>query len=111
MQKKYYQASALDFTQSTNMELIDYLKQEPKARERKNKNRAIANVIYEKYSLDEKMFNELDKTTRADMVGEILSLDRKWRKILEENPDLRGSDYSDKTELEIEKQRELGYNV
>ncbi len=47
----------------------------------------------------------------ADIVGEILSLDRKWRKILEENPELRGQDYGEKEILEVEKQRELGYNI
>lgn len=86
------------------MELIDYLKQEPRARERKNKNRAIANVIIEKLSL-----HEISKDKITDMVGEILSLDRKWRKILEENEDLRGTDYKEKDILEQNKMLELGY--
>lgn len=89
------------------MELIDYLKTEPRARERKNKNRAIGNLLQKKYFYTE----NISKDKMADMVGEILSLDRKWRKILEENPDLRGTDYTDKVELELEKQRELGYKV
>lgn len=95
------------------MDLLNYLKQEPRARERKNKNRAIGNVITQKYWTsfkDGKLIFEInDKRKVDDMVGEILSLDRKWRKILEENPDLRGSDYKDKERLEQEKQIELGY--
>lgn len=89
------------------MNLLGYLKNQPLARERKNKNRAIGNLCRDKYFPN----SDLNKDRMEDMVGEILSLDRKWRKILEENPDLRGTDYGDKDELEVEKQRELGYNV
>lgn len=74
-----------------------YLEEQPSARERKNKNRAICNLMIKKYI--------------QEMVGDILSADRAWRKVLEENPNLRGSDYADKEELELQKQRELGYPV
>lgn len=90
------------------MELLNYLKSEPKARERRHKNRAIGNIIAEEYGL-KTIF--IDKNRMADMVGEILSLDRKWRKILEDNPELRGSDYSQKEVLEQSKMLELGYEV
>lgn len=86
------------------MNLLEYLKQEPRARERANKNRALGNLITKEYGL------EIDKSKMADIVGEVLSLDRKWRKILEENPDLRGSDYDKKETLEQEKMLELGYS-
>ena len=88
------------------MELLNYLKQEPRARLRRNKNRAIGNLMSEKY--ESQLL--LSKEMMADMVGEILSLDRKWRKILEENPELRGSDYKDKEILEQEAQIKLGYD-
>lgn len=89
------------------MDLLNYLKKEPRARERKNKNRAIANVILQPYL---KGFGiNGNKEIMADMVGEILSLDRKWRKILEENPDLRGTDYEQKDILEQQAQINLGY--
>lgn len=92
------------------MDLLEYLKQQPKARERKNKNRAIGNLILEKYKLNDIAYiNVMSKEQASDMVGEILSLDRKWRKILEENPELRGTDYGDKEMLAQEKQIELGY--
>lgn len=89
------------------MELIDYLKKEPRARERKNKNRAIGNVLKNKY------YNNLmgiEQARMADIVSEVLTLDRQWRKILEENPDLRGTDYKEKVELAQKKQIELGYS-
>lgn len=86
------------------MDLLTYLKQEPRARERKNKNRAIGNLLSKKYR-----FDFLPKQMVADMVGEVLSLDRKWRKILEENPNLRGEDYDEKVILEQEAQIKLGY--
>lgn len=87
------------------MTLLELLQKEPKARERSNKNRAIGNLMMKQYNLT------MDKAQMADMVGEILSMDRLWRKILEENPDLRGSDYGKKDSLEQKKLLELGYNV
>ncbi len=92
------------------MNLLNYLKTEPRARERKNKNRAIGNIITKKY-LSNINPDRIEKGAIEDMVGEILSMDRQWRKILEENPDLRGSDYKDKDRLEEEKQLELGYGA
>lgn len=74
-----------------------YLEEQPSARERKNKNRAICNMMIKKYI--------------QEMVGDILNADRAWRKVLEDNPQLRGSDYEDKDQLEENKQRELGYNL
>ena len=87
------------------MNIIDYLKAQPKSRERKNKNRAIGNMIQMKYLVD------IEKAKLADIVGEVLTLDRAWRKALEENPDLRGSDYKEKEILSQQKQIDLGYEV
>ncbi len=85
--------------------LKEYLTEEPRARERANKNRAIGNIIIKNYKL------EMDKKVMSDIVGQILNADRAWRKVLEDNVELRGTDYGDKDELEIAKQKELGYNV
>lgn len=85
------------------MNLKQYLESEPRARQRSNKNRALGNLIITQYNL------QIDKGTMADIVGEVLSLDRQWRKLLEENEHLRGTDYSQKTILEQQKQIELGY--
>lgn len=89
------------------MELIDYLKKEPRARERKNKNRAIGNLLKSKYHSN---LMDIEQSRMADIVSEVLTLDRQWRKILEENPDLRGTDYKEKVELAQKKQIELGYS-
>ncbi len=103
--------------------MYKYLLEEPKARERKNKNRAIGNLLGIRYG--KPIYNEADKSVKgfdhyelkvtrqvmADLIGECLTADRAWRKVLEENPDLRGSDYSNKDELETAKKQELGYNV
>lgn len=73
----------------------------------------IGNVILEKYSSQFPLYGDTkeDKAKMADIVGEILSLDRKWRAILEKNPDLRGSDYGQKEELVEKKLQELGYYI
>jgi len=83
--------------------LFDYLKVEPKARERKNKNRAIANLLIKNYSLS------IDKELLITLVKEANTLDREWRKILEQNVTLRGSDYNEKEKLVDNKLKELGY--
>ncbi len=88
--------------------LKEYLEKEPMARERKNKNKVIAKIMYDQYGLE---YNPLTKPKLSDMVGEILLVDRYWRKVLEENSNLRGTDYNDKAGLELDKQQELGYNV
>jgi hypothetical protein len=83
--------------------LHKYLEVQPLARERKSKNRAIGNLLIETYDL------ALSKESMEIVVKDILSLDRSWRKILEENPELRGKDYGEKDELEHRKLKELGY--
>jgi hypothetical protein len=80
-----------------------YLEQQPLARERKNKNRCLANLIIKEYNI------EIDKGKLTDIVGEILNMDRAWRKVLEENENLRGQDYKEKVILEQKKMLELGY--
>lgn len=75
----------------------DYLERIPEARERANKNRAIANIVF--------------KDLLPTLVQHTLTYDRAWRKVTEDNPELRGSDYCEKDELEIKAQRDLGYPV
>lgn len=86
----------------TNYEEIKlFLEKNPKARERMYKNKAIGYIISKKFN----------GSNWGDLVGEVLTSDRSWRKVLEENPHLRGKDYASKDRLEKEKQLELGYNV
>ena len=87
-------------------ELIKYLETEPRARERANKDRAIINLLLEKNPNLKEYKEQLIR-----LVGEYSKLDRYWRKILEERPDLRGSDYLDKRKLEEAKIKELDSEV
>lgn len=87
-------------------ELTAYLEAEPRARERSNKDRAIVNILLKKYPM---LAESVPKEVLIGFVKDHNSADRLWRQILEKNPHLRGTDYSDKAALEKEKRMELGY--
>lgn len=92
-------------------QVIDYLKDEPKFRERANKDKGIANLLLRKYPLLKKAI-ELDMFSRDTLIAlmqDYATMDRAWRQALEHDPTLRGSDYEEKVRLEQEKQIELGY--
>lgn len=74
-------------------------------RERKNKNFGIAKLLIRLYNLN------IDPKTLEEVIVEASSLDRMWRKTLQDNPHLRGSDYESKEILEQNKEIELGYEV
>lgn len=82
-----------------------YLETEPRARERKEKDRALVNLLLRRYP----ELGTVKKDTLIDMVKDYNSMDRCWRLVLNERPELRGTDYEDKAMLEQEKQLELGY--
>lgn len=84
-------------------EVLQYLKDAPPFRERVNKNKGIANLISKKYGV------QFPTDKRNDIIADILSFDRAWRKALEEHPELQGKDYGEKERLEQQKQIELGY--
>jgi len=84
-------------------EILNYLKADPRFRERKNKNKGLANLVMQKYGI------EIPKDKREDFIADILGADRNWRKALEENEELRGSDYAQGEILSQEKQIQLGY--
>lgn len=84
---------------------MDYLKVQPLARERKFKNRAIANYLIQSKKL------EIPKELLTEIIKDANSLDREWRKILEQNVLLRGSDYNEKDKLVDKKLKDLGYNT
>lgn len=91
-----------------------YLHENPQGRERVNKNRAIANILNRKYRICKGVDFVPAPLTRdlfTEIVGEVGNYDRAWRKVLEEHPTLRGTDYYQKTELARKKQLELGYDV
>ena len=77
----------------------------PKARERKMKDKAIVHMLVERYGFQEGVpVKEL-----VNFVQDYATYDRAWRKILFENPGLRGTDYEDKERLEQERMIDLGY--
>jgi hypothetical protein len=85
--------------------VLNYLKTEPKFRERKSKNRGIVNLLISMYPV----LNQIDKDLLTKVVKEYASMDRIWRKILEENENLRGRDYGQKEILEQESMLNLDY--
>lgn len=84
-----------------------YIEEEPKARERRNKDRALVNLLIRKYP----ELSAIEKSTLIKIVHDYNNADRYWRLILERFPELQGSDYNDKVPLEQKKELELGYEV
>ena len=85
--------------------LYNLIRTNRKARERYYKNRTVAFILQQKHPLLKDI--KLDKLT--EYIGEALTLDRQWRKIMQENEDLRGRDYDYKKIAEQKAQIELGY--
>lgn len=84
-------------------DVLQYLKDEPRFRERSAKWRGIADLLIKQYKLD------IDRRKLADVIADGSTADRYWRDILRDNPELRGNDYKDKTALEEDKLIDLGY--
>lgn len=81
------------------------LREDPRARERVNKDRAIRVLLT-------KRFPDLQKVPKFTLIKALRaysSYDRAWRKATEEFPELRGSDWAEKFHLEEAKKKELGY--
>lgn len=85
--------------------LFNYLVIQPLARERKNKDRAIVNLLMDEYP----ELKVIDKNILIEFIRANNHVDRLWRDILVEHEELRGSDYEEKAILVKKKQRELGY--
>ncbi len=81
-----------------------HLEKYPNARERKNKNRFIAWLLWSGLK-----GQVVTKEMLEQFVVDASSYDRAWRQVLQLEPHLRGSDYGEKRELEEAKQLELGY--
>jgi len=73
----------------TKLNVYRYLKEEPRSRERKNKPRALANLLYRRFP----ELQHLDKEKLEQIASYVVSTERNWRRILQEKPELRGSDY------------------
>jgi hypothetical protein len=82
-----------------------YLEREPKARERRNKDRALVNLLMERYP----ELQNVKKETLISAVQDFNSMDRYWRLTLKNRKDLRGQDYEDKAYYEQREKISLGY--
>lgn len=87
-------------------EIKRYIEKSKSARERKNKNKFLAWLIYNKFQLWQEPITE---EKLEDIIIKASDYDRHWSKVLEENPELRGSDYGDKQKVEQARQIESGY--
>lgn len=85
--------------------LKNYLQNEPRARERVNKVRAICNLLQRQHPAIQGISPEV--MTR--IIDETIAYERYWRKILLENPELRGADYETKKEVVQKFQQSIGY--
>lgn len=85
--------------------VIEYLENEPRFRERRNKDRGIVNLLMRKYyDLNKAIETSLiSKDVIVAIVQDYASMDRQWRKTLEERSELRGTDYDQKDELVAKK--------
>lgn len=72
-----------------------YLENEPRARERKLRSRAVVNILLEFYP-----GLTGHKDTLIEFCKDYETATRVWRDVLQFRPDLRGSDYGDKKVLE-----------
>ena len=88
-----------------NKRLKTILEDHPQARERKHRYHVMRKVMVERHP----MLGEISKETMLQICRDMVKLDRSLRKVQQDNPHLRGNDYSMKKELEIVAQKELGY--
>lgn len=83
----------------------NYLKIEPKARERRLHQRGMVNLLLNRYP----ELKEIKKETLVNFCHDFESFCRIWRKVLADTPELRGLDYDTKEIFEELKKEELGY--
>lgn len=83
----------------------NYLLGEPRARERTLHQRGMVNLLLESYP----EMKSISKEKLVDFCHDFESHCRIWRKVLEENPELRGKDYDTKERVEQEYMLNLGY--
>lgn len=98
----------------TSKELMQsYLEDDPKFRERRNKDRGIVNLLMKRYGSLMYAIEKgvITKETVTAMVQDYATMDRACRQALEKYQSLRGKDYDEKDKLEVSAMKNLGYNV
>lgn len=86
----------------------EYLEYQPQARERKNRSRAVWNILTKKM-YPQRNIESVSKELFDEYFVDIMSINRYILWVQQHYPELRGSDYEDKTNLEQKKKLELGY--
>ena len=92
----------------------DFLKREPRFRERVNKDKGIVSMLMNMRNLNEakdKFGNFITLQKLVEFVQDYATMDRAWRQLLERNEKYRGNDYEEKDKLEVKKLAQLGYSV
>jgi len=92
-------------------EVIHYLENNPKFRERKYRGSLLMNLALKSLSLGGKYSNG-EKLTTEEMCQFAVKFDsyrHAWGDVTRECPELRGNDYADGERLEQEKLMEMGY--
>lgn len=92
----------------TSHQVKQWLQEFPAMRERREKDRYLFALVLKHHGIP--LTPEL-KAKAHDIMGDLLSADRQWRKVLEENPELRAKDYEDGERLSQEWQLQNGYEV
>ena len=77
-------------------------------RERINKNKFVASLLWMKWNLEERPLN---MQLLVSLIMDARSYERMWQMVLKEHAHLRGNDYDEKDRIVQQKQIELGYNV
>lgn len=85
--------------------LKEYLVNNAPGRERKNKSRCISNIVQRNHP----SIKDIPWQVMVEIVDDVVAYERYWRKILLDNPELRGMDYDTKKVVVQKKQIELGY--
>lgn len=79
----------------------------PEYRERRKKAEFVARWLHNKYP---SLLGDIEKLkTIEDMVDEVINVERLWRKVLQDNVELRGNDYKTKDMVVADKILDLGY--
>lgn len=91
-------------TYDLKKKVYDIIVKYSEARERRNKSKVVAGLIKKDFPV-----LNVDYKLLAEILERAETYDRYWRKILEENENLRGSDYKTKKRVVQRKQIELGY--
>jgi hypothetical protein len=88
-----------------NDNLYNLVKGKPKARERKFNARTVAMVL----QLEHPLMQQIPLDKLEQYIKESKTLSRQWRKLLEEKPEFRGTDYGQKAKVEEDYKNYLGY--